>query len=145
MGDTIDEVSTSSASSSDSLSFPTKVLQIELNRKIITHEPTLPPDTWLLGGTLGCRNACLVFKSSALANCTQISIQEKPGYKLHITYKVLQAETKLLSKLLECHGITEVAPNSSDFNLLWTGSHPKPGPLTVDVLCRSLTSAFFRK
>jgi tubulin polyglutamylase TTLL5 len=129
MGDTIDEVSTSSASSSDSLSFPTKVPQIELNRKIITHEPTLPPDTWLLGGTLGCRNACLVFKSSALANCTQISIQEKPGYKLHITYKVLQAETKLLSKLLECHGITEVAPNSSDFNLLWTGSHPKPGAL----------------
>jgi hypothetical protein len=34
MGDTIDEVSTSSASSSDSLSFPTKVPQIELNRSI---------------------------------------------------------------------------------------------------------------
>lgn len=41
--------------------------------------------------------------------------------------QVLQAETKLLSKLLDCHGISEVAPNSSDFNLLWTGSHPKPG------------------
>lgn len=69
----------------------------------------------------------LLFKSSALASPTECSIREKPAHKLHVTYKVLQAETKLLSKLLECHGINEVAQNSSDFNLLWTGSHPKPG------------------
>ncbi|XP_044265765.1 tubulin polyglutamylase TTLL5 isoform X1 [Tribolium madens] len=165
IGDTADEISSSSASSSESLKLP----HVELNRiaskpivfswrppdfpedsldnassqcmlfdsplaasdqsKVITQEPTVPPDTWLLGGTLGNRHATLVFKSSALANCTQKSIQEKPGHKLHITYKVLQAETKLLSKLLECHGIVEVPPNSSDFNLLWTGSHPKPGAL----------------
>ncbi|KAL3287127.1 hypothetical protein HHI36_001608 [Cryptolaemus montrouzieri] len=96
---------------------------------IITHEPTLPPDTWLLCGPLGSRNAILVFKSSALAHTTELSIRDKPAYKLHITYKVLQAETKLLSKLLDCHGVTEVAANSSDFNLLWTGSHLKPGLL----------------
>ncbi|RZB39363.1 salvador -like 1, partial [Asbolus verrucosus] len=63
------------------------VMRYETYSKIITHEPSLPPDTWLLGGTLGSRNASLVFKSSALANCSQHSIQEKPGYKLHITYK----------------------------------------------------------
>ncbi|XP_076260050.1 tubulin tyrosine ligase-like 5 isoform X2 [Rhynchophorus ferrugineus] len=95
----------------------------------IPHEPCIPQDQWLMGGQLGSRNAILVFKSSALANTTEESNQSKPGYKLHVTYKVLQAETKLLSKLLDCHGITEVAPNSSDFNLLWTGSHPKPGIL----------------
>lgn len=98
---------------------------------IIVHEPQLSPGTWLLGGNLGSRNAILVFRSSALANATDESIQEKPGYKLHITYKVLQAETRLLSKILDCHGISEVAQNSSDFNLLWTGSHPKPGKYFV--------------
>ncbi|XP_044745642.1 tubulin polyglutamylase TTLL5 isoform X2 [Coccinella septempunctata] len=103
--------------------------KINLDSNIITHEPTLPPDTWLLYGPLGSRNAVLVFKSSALAHTTELSIREKPAYKLHITYKVLQAETKLLSKLLDCHGVTEVAANSSDFNLLWTGSHLKPGLL----------------
>ncbi|KAH1015348.1 hypothetical protein HUJ05_013087 [Dendroctonus ponderosae] len=96
---------------------------------ILPYEPSIPSDQWLLGGQLGSRNAILVFKSSALANPTTRSNQDKPGHKLHVTYKVLQAETKLLSKLLDCHGITEVPPNSSDFNLLWTGSHPKPGTL----------------
>ncbi|KAK9703147.1 Tubulin-tyrosine ligase family [Popillia japonica] len=92
-------------------------------------DDVLPVDTWLLGGPLGSRNAILIFRSSALANATDASIQNKPAFKLHITYKVLQAETKLLAKLLECHGVTEVANNSSDFNILWTGSHPKPGML----------------
>lgn len=88
---------------------------------------TLTEDVWLTGGPLGSRNAILIFRSSALANPTEVSVQNKPAYKLHITYKVSQAETKLLSKLLDCHGVSEVANNSSDFNLLWTGSHPKPG------------------
>lgn len=98
--------------------------------EIITQEPGLSSNhqsNWITGGTFGSRSAVLLFKSSALASPTEASIHEKPGHKLHITYKVLQAETKLLSKLLECHGVREVAPNSSDFNLLWTGSHPKPG------------------
>ncbi|KAF2881607.1 hypothetical protein ILUMI_24550 [Ignelater luminosus] len=90
---------------------------------------TLTEDVWLSGGPLGSRNAILIFRSSALANPTEVSVQNKPAYKLHITYKVSQAETKLLSKLLDCHGVSEVANNSSDFNLLWTGSHPKPGVL----------------
>ncbi|XP_022904473.2 tubulin polyglutamylase TTLL5 isoform X1 [Onthophagus taurus] len=99
----------------------------ESDRDALTHEDLLSPDTWIIGGPLGSKNAILIFRSSALANATDITIQSKPAYKLHITYKVLQAETKLLAKLLECHGITEVIPTSSDFNILWTGSHPKPG------------------
>ncbi|KAG5889397.1 hypothetical protein JTB14_018271 [Gonioctena quinquepunctata] len=113
---------------------------IEENQDKINHEnnitqtqvpPKVPPkeENWLTGGPIGTRSSVLIFRSSALADTTQLSIKEKPGFKLHVTYKVLQAETKLLSKLLDCHGIMEVAPNSSDFNLLWTGSHPKPGTL----------------
>lgn len=95
-------------------------------------EAPLPLDTWLLGGTIGSKSAILIFRSSALANSSEIFVQNKPAYKLHITYKVIQAETKLLAKLLECHGFMEVQ-NSSDYNLLWTGAHPKPGkPVTVD-------------
>lgn len=94
----------------------------------------IPADKWLIGGTLGSRNSTLVFRSSALAGASVESIRSKPAHKLHITYKVMQAETKLLAKLLDCHGVSEVSVDSHDFNLLWTGSHPKPG------LFRSLSS-----
>ncbi|CAG9830207.1 unnamed protein product [Diabrotica balteata] len=102
-----------------------KITEIPPNEPV----PTISEEEWISGGSLGSRNTVLIFKSSALASASEASIQEKPACKLHITYKVLQAESKLLSKLLDCHGITEVAPNSSDFNLLWTGSHPKPGTI----------------
>ncbi|CAG9818928.1 unnamed protein product [Phaedon cochleariae] len=99
--------------------------------EIIVQEPGQNTEdvSWLSGGQIGSRNSILIFRSSALANATDYSVQKKPAHILHITYKVLQAETKLLAKLLECHGIKEVVNNSSDFNLLWTGSHPKPGIL----------------
>ncbi|KAK4884418.1 hypothetical protein RN001_000689 [Aquatica leii] len=87
------------------------------------------PDCWISGGPVGSRNSILIFRSSALAHATDSSIQTKPGYLLHIAYKVSQAEAKLLSKLLECHGLSEASNTSNDFNLLWTGSHPKPGTL----------------
>lgn len=80
---------------------------------------------WLLGGTFGSRNAILLFKSTALANNDDLAVQNMPAFKLHITYKVVQAETRLLSKLLESHGVKEV--NNTNFNILWTGAHPKPG------------------
>ncbi|KAF5305739.1 hypothetical protein FQR65_LT07635 [Abscondita terminalis] len=90
---------------------------------------TRKTNSWVSGGPIGSKNAVLVFRSSALANATDSSIQTKPGYLLHTAYKVSQAETKLLSKLLECHGMSEAPNHSNDFNLLWTGSHPKPGTL----------------
>lgn len=93
---------------------------------LITRSLAIPSDVWLIGGNLGNRNAVLVFRSSALACNTDDAIRSKPAFKLHVTYKVLQAETKLLSKLLDRHGFTEVPACNVDFNLLWTGSHPKP-------------------
>lgn len=85
-------------------------------------------ESWLAGGSLGSRNSFLLFRSSALVNANEYTLQNMPGYKLHVAYKVLQAETKLLAKLLECHGISEVTNmGSMNFNILWTGSHPKPG------------------
>ncbi|CAH0551742.1 unnamed protein product [Brassicogethes aeneus] len=103
------------------------VTEPKSERSVSSTEENHPPDTWLLNGPLGSKNSLLVFKSSELANSSELAIRVKPAYKLHVTYKVLQAETRLLSKILDCHGVTEVPPNSSDFNLLWTGSHPKPG------------------
>ncbi|KAH8417113.1 hypothetical protein KR222_003669, partial [Zaprionus bogoriensis] len=47
-----------------------------------------------------------------------------PAHKLQITYKFIQTETKLLRKIFNVHGLTEVT-GDSDFNLLWTGVHMK--------------------
>lgn len=92
---------------------------------LITRSLAIPADVWLIGGNLGGKNTVLVFRSTALAMATTDMIQSKPAFKLHITYKVIQAETKLLAKLLDCHGVSETS--TPEFNLLWTGSHPKPG------------------
>lgn len=121
------ESSKSSAESDQENETAKQLLKEHLSVKESNDKTTT--DIWLIGGPLGSRNSVLVFRSSALASPTDISIQSKPAFKLHITYKVSQAETKLLSKLLDCHGVSEVANNCSDFNLLWTGSHPKPGTL----------------
>lgn len=92
-----------------------------------TNSSATSANSWLVGGTLGSRHSMLIFRSSALANINHEHIRNKPAFKLHITYKVSQAETKLLSKLLDSHGVSEVTLDSDDFNLLWTGNHPKPG------------------
>lgn len=47
-----------------------------------------------------------------------------PAFKLKITYKFHQTETKLLRKLFNVHGLTE-AQGENNFNLLWTGVHMK--------------------
>ncbi|XP_016980545.1 tubulin polyglutamylase TTLL13 [Drosophila rhopaloa] len=48
-----------------------------------------------------------------------------PAFKLKITYKFHQTETKLLRKLFNVHGLTEIQGESNNFNLLWTGVHMK--------------------
>eukprot|EP00099_Drosophila_melanogaster_P013190 NP_001287520.1 uncharacterized protein Dmel_CG31108, isoform B [Drosophila melanogaster] len=48
-----------------------------------------------------------------------------PASKLKITYKFHQTETKLLRKLFNVHGLTEVQGENNNFNLLWTGVHMK--------------------
>ncbi|KAJ2944654.1 hypothetical protein O0L34_g4009 [Tuta absoluta] len=52
-----------------------------------------------------------------------------PARTLKITYKLVNTETKLLHRLLQAHGLQEAAPESKDFNLLWSGLHPKPDVL----------------
>ncbi|XP_046401476.1 tubulin polyglutamylase TTLL5 isoform X2 [Ischnura elegans] len=78
--------------------------------------------SWLLGGKLGEKGALLAFRCVALVE-RQPSL---PALTLGMTYKTIQAETKLLSAILNAHGWREVHPNIPDFNLLWTGAHPKP-------------------
>lgn len=47
-----------------------------------------------------------------------------PAHQLHVTYKFIQTETKLLRKILNVHGLIEVE-GESEFNLLWSGVHMK--------------------
>ncbi|XP_059471433.1 tubulin polyglutamylase TTLL5-like isoform X1 [Neocloeon triangulifer] len=76
----------------------------------------------LVGGPLGGKNTFLKFRCGVLAERPD----NPPAYALHMTYKTIQAETKLISALLHAHGMREVHQNIPDFNLLWTGIHPKP-------------------
>ncbi|XP_022090548.1 tubulin polyglutamylase TTLL5-like [Acanthaster planci] len=55
------------------------------------------------------------------------------GEKYHLAYKMVRTECKVVHQILRKHGFRDVHPNSSDFNLMWTGSHVKPYTL------RSLT------
>lgn len=55
------------------------------------------------------------------------------GERYHMTYKFGSSECKLVRNIFNYHGFHEVHPNSSDFNIIWTGGHLKPFTL------RSLT------
>ena len=48
------------------------------------------------------------------------------GARYHLTFKVVQADAKIVSQIFHAHGFHEVGQNNMDFNLMWTGSHPKP-------------------
>ncbi|XP_050551520.1 uncharacterized protein LOC118275730 isoform X1 [Spodoptera frugiperda] len=52
-----------------------------------------------------------------------------PARLLKITYKLINTETKLLHRLLQAHGLQEAVSETKDFNLLWSGLHPKPDVL----------------
>ncbi|XP_075982485.1 tubulin tyrosine ligase-like 5 isoform X2 [Anticarsia gemmatalis] len=52
-----------------------------------------------------------------------------PARLLKITYKLVNTETKLLHRLLQAHGLQEAVTEAKDFNLLWSGLHPKPDVL----------------
>ncbi|XP_063231259.1 tubulin polyglutamylase TTLL5 [Bacillus rossius redtenbacheri] len=78
--------------------------------------------SWVVGGSLGSKSTYLQFRCLALSAPPACP----PAHELHMTYKTIQAETKLLAAVLCAHGMTEVRPNIPDFNLLWTGTHPKP-------------------
>ena len=45
---------------------------------------------------------------------------------LNLSFRTSQSDTWLVGALLSAHGLTEVGQSCNDFNLLWTGSHPRP-------------------
>lgn len=55
--------------------------------------------------------------------------EEMPAAMFNITYKFLNTETRLLRKILNGHGMSEVGHDATDFNLLWTGNQLKPDML----------------
>ena len=48
------------------------------------------------------------------------------GNKYHLTFKTVNADAKLVSQICHAHGFHEVHASNSDYNLMWTGVHPKP-------------------
>ena len=61
-------------------------------------------------------------------NCNALS-QPQPmlaGQKYHLTFKTVNADAKLISQICHAHGFHEVHSSNSDYNLMWTGVHPKP-------------------
>ncbi|NXC24240.1 TTLL5 polyglutamylase, partial [Campylorhamphus procurvoides] len=80
----------------------------------------------------GCRRIpVLVFHAEAIL--TKDSYLRLIGERYHMSYKIVRTDSRLVRSILTAHGFHEVHPNSTDYNLMWTGSHLKP------YLLRSLT------
>ncbi|XP_010140427.1 PREDICTED: tubulin polyglutamylase TTLL5-like, partial [Buceros rhinoceros silvestris] len=80
----------------------------------------------------GCRRIpVLVFHAEAIL--TNDSYLRLIGEHYHLSYKIVRTDSRLVRSILTAHGFHEVHPSSSDYNLMWTGSHLKP------YLLRSLT------
>ncbi|NXM80397.1 TTLL5 polyglutamylase, partial [Oenanthe oenanthe] len=73
----------------------------------------------------GCRRVpVLVFHAEAIL--TKDSYLRLIGERFHMSYKIVRTDSRLVRNILSAHGFHEVHPNSSDYNLMWTGSHLKP-------------------
>ncbi|NXI88767.1 TTLL5 polyglutamylase, partial [Rhipidura dahli] len=80
----------------------------------------------------GCKRVpVLVFHADAIL--TKDSYLRLIGERFHMSYKIVRTDSRLVRSILTAHGFHEVHPNSTDYNLMWTGSHLKP------YLLRSLT------
>ncbi|XP_021256982.1 tubulin polyglutamylase TTLL5 isoform X3 [Numida meleagris] len=80
----------------------------------------------------GCRRIPIfVFHADAIL--TNDSYLRLIGERYHLSYKIVRTDSRLVRSILTAHGFHEVHPSSSDYNLMWTGSHLKP------YLLRSLT------
>lgn len=61
-------------------------------------------------------------------NCQALS-KPQPltvGQKFRLSFKTVNADAKLVSQVCHAHGFHEVHSSNSDYNLVWTGVHPKP-------------------
>ncbi|NXC40015.1 TTLL5 polyglutamylase, partial [Penelope pileata] len=73
----------------------------------------------------GCRRIPIfVFHADAIL--TNDSYLRLIGEYYHLSYKIVRTDSRLVRSILTAHGFHEVHPNSSDYNLMWTGSHLKP-------------------
>ena len=43
-----------------------------------------------------------------------------------LSFKTVNADAKLISQIGHAHGFHEVHSSNNDYNLMWTGVHPKP-------------------
>ncbi|XP_060118937.1 tubulin polyglutamylase TTLL5 isoform X2 [Heteronotia binoei] len=66
----------------------------------------------------------LVFHAEALL--TKDSYIRLIGERYRLSYKIVRTDSRLVRSLLAAHGFREVHPSSTEYNLMWTGSHLKP-------------------
>ncbi|XP_021101887.1 tubulin polyglutamylase TTLL5 isoform X13 [Heterocephalus glaber] len=75
--------------------------------------------------TGGCRRIpVLVFHAEAIL--TKDNNIRVIGERYHLSYKIVRTDSRLVRNILTAHGFHEVHPSSTDYNLMWTGSHLKP-------------------
>ncbi|XP_074641434.1 tubulin polyglutamylase TTLL5-like isoform X2 [Tubulanus polymorphus] len=70
------------------------------------------------------RTPSLIFYSEVVVK--KRSDLRTTGEKYHLAYKIVRTECRLVRSILSGHGFHEAHPNSSDFNMMWTGTHLKP-------------------
>lgn len=63
-------------------------------------------------------------RESPVIDPAKCKLLEMPAVCLRINYRFANTETKLLRRILNCHGLQEV-DESKDVHLLWTGAHVK--------------------
>ncbi|XP_043372135.1 tubulin polyglutamylase TTLL5 isoform X9 [Dermochelys coriacea] len=84
-----------------------------------------PEDHPCIMWTGGCRRIpILVFHAEAIL--TKDTYIRLIGERYRLSYKIVKTDSRLVRSILTAHGFHEVHPNSSDYNLMWTGSHLKP-------------------
>ncbi|XP_077995213.1 tubulin polyglutamylase TTLL5-like isoform X2 [Glandiceps talaboti] len=94
-------------------------------------EDDVNDDSHIIWSGPGKKVPIISFRADALF--TKVKGLYHVGDKYHLAYKMVKTECRLIRQVLAKHGFHEAHPNSSDFNLMWTGSHVKPFTL------RSLT------
>ncbi|KAL5009107.1 hypothetical protein ScPMuIL_014688 [Solemya velum] len=72
----------------------------------------------------GKRTPVIVFDANAVLQ--KKGNRRMVGERYHLAYKFGNAECKVVRNILNGHGFHEVHPNSSDYSIMWTGSHLKP-------------------
>ncbi|KAK3593183.1 hypothetical protein CHS0354_039668 [Potamilus streckersoni] len=74
----------------------------------------------------GCRKKTPVILFNPEAFLNKKSNHKNVGERYHMAYKFGNADCKIVRTILNFHGFHEVHPNSSDYNVIWTGGHLKP-------------------